>query len=458
MEYLTIIRSMILHRLSAALVVLAAACVFLFAVGPVAAADPEGDAVRYWPQWRGPLATGVAPRGDPPVTWSESENIRWKIPLPGLGHATPVVWGENIFVTSAEPFGEPLVAPAERDPEAHDNMPADRKLRFIVMAVNRRDGSIAWRKTLREVQPHEGTHDTGSWASASPVTDGTHLFAFFGSRGLYCLDLDGKLVWQKDLGDMQTYHGHGEGSSPALYKDTLIVNWDHQGDSFIVALNKHTGEQRWRRERDEITSWSSPLIVEVDGKPQVIVAATGRVRGYDLATGQTVWKCGGLSRNVCATPVAAKGIAVVTNSYDWQKMLAIRLSDAAGDITDSDAVLWSRDKHTPYVPSPLLYDNRLYFTAHLRGVLSSVNLETGKTVFGPVRLPDLKELFASPTAAAGRIYIPDRHGSTAVVKHADAFELLAVNQLDDAFTASPVIVGDALFLRGERYLYCIARD
>ncbi len=434
-----------------------ATLVILLAASSAAGIDLDDGADAYWPQWRGPSATGVAPHGIPPVTWSESENIRWKCPLPGLGHSTPVVWGARIFVTTAESYGDPLTAPVDRDPGAHDNLPADRKQRFTVLAINRHDGSIVWKKVLREVQPHEGTHDTGSWASNSPVTDGQHLYAFFGSRGLYCLDVDGRLVWEKDLGQMQSRHGHGEGSSPALYKNTLVINWDHQGNSFITALDKHTGNEIWRRKRDEITSWSSPLIVNVKGKAQVIVAATNHVRGYDLATGETIWSCSGLSRNVCATPIAADDITVVTNSYDWQKMMAIRLTDATGDITDTPAVLWSRDKNTPYVPSPLLYDDHLYFTSHLRGILTCVNFESGKSVFGPVRIPKLTDIFASPAAGAGRIYIPDRRGHTAVVKHGSEFELLAVNKLDDAFSASPVLVGNELYLRGEKYLYCISQ-
>ncbi len=420
-------------------------------------AEEKHAASEYWPQWRGPLATGVAPMGDPPIQWNETENIRWKIPLPGLGHSTPIVWGDHVFVTSAEAYGERLTPPADRDPGAHDNLPADRMQRFVIRAIKRKDGSIAWMKVLREVQPHEGTHDTGSWASNSPVTDGEYLFAFFGSRGLYCLTMDGQLVWEKDFGDMQSRHGHGEGSSPALHDDTLVINWDHQGDSFIVGLDKNTGKEIWRRQRDEITSWSSPLIVEVKGKPQVIVAATNYVRGYDLATGKTIWKCSGLSRNVCATPIVASGIAVVTNSYDWQKMLAIKLAEATGDITDKPAVLWQRDKQTPYVPSPLIYDDLVYFTSHLRGIVTCVNLKTGKTIFGPARIPKVTEIFASPTAAAGRIYIPDRRGNIAVLKHANEFKVLAVNKLNDAFSASPVIVGNELYLRGEEFLYCIAK-
>ena len=167
-----------------------------------------------------------------------------------------------------------------------------------------------WKKILREEFPHEGGHETGSLASNSPVTDGQFLYAFFGSRGLYCLDLNGELKWQKDLGRMQTLHAHGEGSSPVLHGDTLIVCWDHEGDSFLYAFDKRTGKERWKVARDEKTSWSTPLVVEHEGKPQVVISATKRVRGYDLATGALLWECAGLSRNVVSSPVAGHGMVI----------------------------------------------------------------------------------------------------------------------------------------------------
>ncbi len=282
--------------------------------GAAEAAGPE--ALDQWPQWRGPLATGVAPHGDPPVSWSEGQNVRWKTPLPGRGHSTPIVWGDRIFLTTAVAHGEALAAPEEHDDGAHHNLPASRRQQFVVLAIDRGTGRVLWQKTVRDEQPHEGTHETGSWASNSAVTDGEHVFAFFGSRGLHSLDFDGEVAWHKDFGDMRTRHGHGEGSSPALHGDTLVVNWDHQGESFVVAVDKRTGKERWRVARAEITSWSTPLVVEHGGKAQVIVSATERVRAYDLVTGSVVWEVGGLSRNVVASPVAAGGLVVVGGSYD----------------------------------------------------------------------------------------------------------------------------------------------
>jgi outer membrane protein assembly factor BamB len=323
------------------------------------------------------------------------------------------------------------------------------------LAIDRGTGEILWQRTVRDERPHEGAHATGSWASNSPVTDGEHLFAFFGSRGLYALDLDGKVLWEVDLGKMQSFHGHGEGSSPALYGDTLVVNWDHQGESFVIALDKRTGTQRWKTARDEITSWSTPLIVEHAGKQQVVVGATKRVRAYDLATGKQLWACGGLSRNVVASPVASDGLVFVGNSYDWQAMMAIRLS-SEGDVTGTDAVVWKQDRHTPYVPSPVLYGGMLCYLKHNQAVLTCVEAKTGKTIFGPQRLPGVRNVFASPVGAADRIYIADRDGNTSVIKRSESFEVLATNHLDDGFSASPAIAGDELFLRGERHLYCLA--
>jgi outer membrane protein assembly factor BamB len=418
--------------------------------------EPKLDPMTQWPQWRGPLATGVAPHGDPPTVWAEGQNVRWRFEIPGTGQSTPIVWGDRVFLTTAIPHGDPLRAPEEHDHGAHDNMPAARRLKFVVLAVDRRDGKQLWQRTVRDEQPHEGAHVTGSWASNSAVTDGERLCAFFGSRGLHCLDLDGKVLWEKDFGDMRVRHGHGEGASPALHGDTLVVNWDHQGDSFVVALDKRTGEEKWRVARDEITSWATPLVVESGGKPQVVISATKLVRSYDLASGELLWYVGGLSRNVVASPVAADGMVFVANSYDWQALLAIRLAGAEGDLAGTDAVVWTRDRDTPYVPSPVLHGGSLCFLKHLHNVLTCLRAENGETLFGPARIPGIQGAFASPVVAGDRLFVAGRNGATAVVKMGEEFELVSLNRLDDSFTASPAIVGGELFLRGQRNLYCIA--
>ena len=420
-----------------------------------ASAQTNLDPLDNWAQWRGPLGTGVAPRGTPPTQWSESENIRWKVPISGTGHSTPVVWGDRLFLTTARRVGDPVDISHAHRPGSHDNVNPTHQLEFVVLAIRRTDGATLWERTVRTGRPHEGMHETASWASASPVTDGEYVIASFGSRGLFGLSLTGELLWEVNLGDMHTKHGHGEGSSPGLFGDTVVVNWDHEGESFLVALDKRTGATKWRVSRDEATSWSSPLIVEVDSKPQVIVSATNRVRAYDLTNGEIIWECGGLSSNVVATPVASGGMVFVGNSYDAKAMLAIRLAGARGDITGTDAVVWTRNRHTPYVPSPVLYENTLCFLRHYQGYLTCVDARDGAVLFGPKRLPDITNVYASLVAAAGRIYVVDRHGTTVVVGVGPRFEILATNRLHDSFSASPVIVDSALFLRGERFLYCI---
>jgi outer membrane protein assembly factor BamB len=288
------------------------------------------------------------------------------------------------------------------------------------------------------------------------VTDGERLYVFFGSRGFYCLDLKGEVQWQKDLGRMQTLHAHGEGSSPVLHGERLIVCWDHEGDSFLYAFDKRTGKQLWKVPRDEKTSWSTPLVVEHEGKPQVIVSATKRVRGYDLDTGTQLWECAGLTDNVVSSPVYYQGIVITGNSYYQQAMLAIRLAGANGDITGTDRILWKHNRMPPYVSSPLLYDDTLYFLRHNQNVLSRLDPVTGNPRGEPLRLDGIRDfIFASPVGAANRIYVTGRDGATVVLRHDPENLTLAVNRLEESFSASPALVDRELYLRGERFLYCI---
>jgi outer membrane protein assembly factor BamB len=432
------------------------------AAATVGAADSAANdaALENWPQFRGPLATGVSPTADPPIEWSgrDGQNIRWKTELPGRGHSTPIVWGERVFITTAIPTGKALPPRFSKAPGAHDNSPITHRQKFVVVAINRQNGKIAWQQTMREVLPHEGHHETGSFASSSPATDGRHVYVSFGSYGIYCLDFDGHERWHADFGLMQPLHGHGEGSSPALYGDTLVINWDHEGKSFVVALDKLSGKERWRMPRDEVTSWASPIVVELDGRPQVIVNGTKRMRGYDLETGKVLWECGGLSSNVVASPVYADGMVFAGSSYEKRALLALRLEGAAGDITGTNRVAWSRNQGTPYVPSPLLYGDSLYYLGHYQGILSRVNAKTGQNQPGPFRLAGIQDVYASPVAAANRIYVTDREGTTLVLSHAEKPKVLAENHVDDTINASASLAGRDLFLRGERFLYCIGEE
>ncbi len=435
----------------------------------VSSASQPVDFEKNWHQWRGPYGTGVAPDADPPVKWSATENIRWKVAIPGQGHATPIIWGDNIFIQTAIEIGEPEPKAETENENENDFNPFSGLLnqrgrgeglsklyRFDLLAIDRANGDILWQKTLREEVPHEGTHQTASFASNSPVTDGEYVYAYFGSRGLYCVDMDGNVKWEKDIGRMYKSRTFGEGSSPALYKDTLVIVQDHEGDSFITALDKRTGEIRWKMERDESTTWASPIVVEEGGKPQVIMPATNRTRGYALDTGEEIWECGGMTRNAIPTPVAADGLVYITSGFRGSVLQAIQLEKASGNISDTDAMVWEHDRDTPYVPSPLLYGDIIYFLKRNEGILSAFNIKTGSPYYGPERLQGISGVYASIVGAAARIYIASRNGTVLVIKHGPTFEVLSENHIDDSFNSSPVIVGSELYLRGTEHLYCIA--
>ncbi|HET9482011.1 MAG TPA: PQQ-binding-like beta-propeller repeat protein [Candidatus Polarisedimenticolia bacterium] len=448
------------------LCLLALAAGGLCAAAAAATASPAPAASPAWPSWRGPLHTGLAPSGDPPVEWSETKNVRFKVGLPGLGHATPIVWGDRIYLLAAvtdaaTPEPEPPAGKAGADaPGGRRPMVGARPEsihKFTVLALDRATGKTIWSRVVRETVPNEAGHVTASQASASPITDGERIYASFGSYGLYALDMNGKVLWEKDLGDMKTRNEFGEGTSPALHDDTLIVNWDHEGDDFIVALDKRTGEQRWKTAREEPTSWSTPLVVDDGGRSIVIVSATEKVRAYDLKTGEVIWTCGGLGLNCIPTPVASDGLVFVMSGYREPAGMAIRFPGAKGDLTGSERVAWRITQGTSYVSSPLLYDGKLYFLDRLRASVSCHDFKTGKAHYSDQRLGELGNVYASLVGAAGRVYALDRAGKSVVFPHGETFSMLATNQLDDHFDASPVIVGDTIYLRGHKNLYAVGR-
>lgn len=427
---------------------------------PTANAD---QADRYWPQWRGPNGNGVAPHADPPVTWSEEENVRFKVEIPGRGLASPIVWDDKIFVLTTVPadaaaYEASQKAAAERL-ERQEWPPKVEPVEqsFQVLALSRKDGSVLWRRTAIATVPSESHYIDSSWASASPVTDGERLFAHFGSNGLFAYALDGELLWKLDLGDMTTRNEFGEGSSPAIHGDTLIVNWDHEGDDkFIVALDAGTGKELWRTPRPgEITSWATPLIVPVGEGHQVVVPATGRSRGYDLATGKEIWSSPGMTVNSIPSPVHRDGVVYMTSGYRGNVLQAVALAEARGEIDDTEALLWTHDRHTPYVPSPVLYEDKIYFLKHFKNIVTCLDAADGEVVFTEKRLDGITNVYASPVAAAGRVYFFGRDGTAAVLEHGAEFKVLATNRLDDGVDASPAIAGDEIYVRGRRHLYAI---
>jgi outer membrane protein assembly factor BamB len=401
--------------------------------------------------------------------------------IPGRGASTPVIWEDQVFILTAVPTGPGPEAPAKASdsggsPTERPDRP-DRPRRggvggsggggggmvdrptqvqqFTVMSFDRKTGKQRWSHSPRTQLPHEGHHKDHGFASASPVTDGKHLIVSFGSFGLYGYDLKGKRLWEKDLGDMRTRNSFGEGSSPALDGNTVVVLWDHEGDDFIVALDKRDGRELWRQTRDEPTGWCTPLIVSDGGRKQVIVNGTNKVRSYDLKDGKLLWECAGQTVNAIPSAVSSGDRVFLMSGYRGNALQSLRL-DRSGDLTGTDGIVWSHAKSTPYVPSPLLVGNTLYFLSNNSAMLSAFDAASGKAHFEAERLDGLNGVYASPVAADGRVYVVGRDGNTAVLRQGERLEVLAKNSLDDGFDASPAIVGKQIFLRGRQSLYCIA--
>jgi outer membrane protein assembly factor BamB len=330
-------------------------------------------------------------------------------------------------------------------------------MEFVVMAFGRADGKPRWRRAVREERPHEGLHKDGTYASGSALTDGERVYAFFGSRGLYALDMKGRVVWEKDLGTMHTRNEFGEGASPALHDGTLVVTWDHEGADFVAAFDAATGKEKWRRSREEPTTWATPHVVVHAGRAQVVVGGTNRVMSYDLATGEPVWEAAGLTANVIPSPVSAAGVVYAMSGFRGNALRAIRLAEAKGEVKGPPALAWSYDKDTPYVPSPLLVGGGLYFLKSNSGILTALDAESGAPRFSG-RLEAVPSVYASPVAADGRIYVVGRDGTSVVLAAGPELKVLATNRLDDAFDASPALVDRELYLRGARYLYRISAD
>lgn len=437
------------------LTILCFLALFTFSANRTQAQPTPSDFVNNWPEWRGLYNSGNAPNSNTPSEFSETKNIKWKIEIPGKGHATPIVWGNQIIVQTAVATGK-KVEKADTG-QASQMAPNQTDLihQFTVISIDKASGKINWQKVVKEELPAERTHELGSWASNSPVTDGENIYAYFGSRGLYCLDFKGNVKWERDFGQMEIVASFGEGSSPAVYKDKIFVQWDHQQKSYLYALDKKTGKEAWTAEREEITSWATPLVVEVNGKAQVITSATNKVRSYDAETGQVIWECTGMTRNVIPNPIYADGILYLMSGFRGTALKAVDLAKAKGDITGTAAILWEYNQDTPYTPSGVLMDGKLYFLKGNNGIITCLDAKTGKVLYSNQKLDGITNIFSSPTGNNDKIYVAAT-GVVDVVKAGGEFSLLAKNTLDDTFHASPVIVGNDLFLRGFKYLYCIS--
>ncbi len=407
-----------------------------------------------WTTWRGNDGLAIAEKSNPPTTWSENENLRWRVPMPGIGNSSPIIYGDLVIVTTAiqtEKDPEPVKAGERRAPMllAHD---------FYVMAFDRGAGNEVWRTKVASSKPHEGQHRTSSLASNSPLTDGQHIYAYFGSRGLHCLDMDGALQWSQQFGEMNIRKQFGEGASPALAGNKLIINWDHEGDSFLIALDKKTGAEVWRQPRAEASNWSTPIVVVVEAQMQIIVAGTSASWGYDAETGAQLWSCTGLTLNTIPTPVHREGIVYLMGGYQKGIIQAIRLAGAAGNLDGTEHVLWQHGSNTSYVPSPLIYGDYVYFLRANNGVLTCLSAADGEVQYEAQKLGGMRHVYASPVGASNRVYLFSREGTGKVLALGAKYEELASNKLEDVFDGSPAIVGDAIFMRGRENLYCIAQN
>ncbi|MFO1002958.1 MAG: PQQ-binding-like beta-propeller repeat protein [Planctomycetaceae bacterium] len=394
-----------------------------------------------WGHWRGPSGNGVAPDAVPPTEWSSTKNVKWKVALPGRGSSSPVIWEHQVFVTAAVPAAK----------STKGQLP---NLDFKLLCFNRADGKLLWEKTAVTAVPHQETHSTNGFASASPCTDGKHVYAHFGSRGLYCYTMKGDLVWKRDdFGQMNTRNSFGEGSSPTLAGNKIIVPWDHEGPSALFALDKLTGKTLWKTDRDEPTCWATPLVdSKASSKSSPLIRTCAR--SYDLETGKERC-CAGQTERPCASPVAENGLVYVGSGHRGSFLGAFRL-DGKGDIKGSDKVVWTIDHDTPDIASLLLSSGRIYFHKGKNGQLSCVDAVSGKPYYTAARIPGLDAIYASPVAAGGHVYLTSRAGTTVVISDAAELNIVATNNVDETVDATPAPVDNELFIRGEQHLFCIA--
>ncbi len=398
-----------------------------------------------WAHWRGPTGNGAAVDAAPPIRWSTTKNVKWKMAIPGRGSGSPVIWEDRVFIVTAVPAGG---SPGGRLP----------RLAFKLLCFDRATGRTRWERTATVATPHQATHPTNGFASASPCTDGEHVYAHYGSRGLYCYTMDGELKWKRDdFGKMETRMSFGEGSSPTLAGDKLLVPWDHEGPSYLYALDKSTGDTIWKTPRDEPSCWATPLVVEHDGAKQVVMNGQTCARAYALDTGKELWRCGGQAQRPVASAVAANGLVFIGSGFRGAFLGAFRMG-GQGDIEGTSNVAWTLGHDTPDIASPLLSDGRLYFHKGKTGLLSCADAATGELHYVSARIPGLSSIYASPIAANGHVYLTGRSGTTVVIKDSEQLEIIASNSVGETVDATPAPVDDELFIRGEDHLFCISEQ
>lgn len=417
-------------------------------------AVPAAAGQGHWPQWRGPSLNGIAP-GPAPLQWSDTTNVAWKVAIPGRGFSSPVAWGDRLFLTTAVPTGKRSTAGATEDGPGGGAGVDEHH--FMVLAVDRLSGRTLWQQTAVTATPHEGYHRTyGSFASNNPATDGRHVYAFFGSRGLFAYDMNGKQVWKRDFGQrMKMRLQFGEGTAVVLHEGKLITVFDHMEQGLLAVTEAATGKELWSISRNEGSSWSTPFVVTHQGRKQVVVTATPKAMAFDLETGKLVWEVSGLGLNPIPAPVQSGDVVYVMSGYRDPRLMAVRLG-RTGNLTGTDAVLWEATRGLSYTPSPVIQDDILYLLTD-NGQLSALNAKTGAPYYQQQRLPKPYNFKASPIAIDGRLYLATEEEDVVVVKMGPTYEVLATNTLtDQSFIATPIVTGGDLYLRSRTHLFRIA--
>lgn len=426
----------------------------------LAAQDEDVKAHANWPQWRGPSRNGVAGARNLPTEWGPDEHLLFKTAIHGRGHSSPIVWGERIFV-STDIEGD--VIPGARAPEhiragevyLHPaSQSADRSHRLEVICLDAATGEILWRRKTFEGRVFDNRHRDNTYASPTGITDGEHVYFYFGSQGLFAFDFEGTLVWSVDFGDILTW-GHGHGTSPLLHGGKLVLQIDQdEGDgSFLVALDKKTGEEIWRTPRRERINYSSPILLERPGGAEIVTTSYENVISYDADTGRTLWKSAGFLGNAVPTAVASEAMVFAVSGYPDKLTRAIRIPERGSEGQSVDAtVAWEYRKGTGYVPSPLLYGGYLYLVSD-KGILTCIVPETGEIVYEGGRVPVPTLVKASPVAWEDKILLAGDAGDVFVVRAGPNHEILASSSLDETIVASPAIASGRIYVRTEHHLY-----
>lgn len=417
-----------------------------------------------WPQWRGPEGQGISTDKNLPTEWSDTKNVLWKVELPGKGFSQPIIWGNKVFLTTDIEGGP---APAAHTPPKH--MMGDKEFKhpewygqdklhtFKTLCLDRDSGKILWEQTSYEGTVFDYRHKRGNYAAPTPVTDGKYVITYFGSEGVYCYDFNGKLVWKKNLGGISTF-GMGVGTSPVLHGNLVILVCDQAlgkpKESFMVALDKKTGNELWRVERPIQSSWATPVIVKVAGRTELVTSGNEFLISYDPASGKELWRTSGLKSHAIATPVIGHGLAILSSGYPAKAVTAIKLG-GSGNLDGTDKIAWKYNKGTAYVPSPIFYGDYVYLMSDA-GILSCLNAKTGEVVYEGGRVPIATKFYgASPVAFDGKILLTSDDGDTFVIKAGPKHEVLGTNSIGEPCRTSIAIADGKLFIRGDKHLFCI---